>query len=38
MENELQEEKEEKEREYHYIYLNEIHDIEKEIKTEISNG
>ncbi len=34
MENELQEEKE---REYHYIYLNEIHDLEKEIKIEISN-
>jgi hypothetical protein len=38
MENEIQKEKFEKVREYHYIYFNEIHDIEKEIKIEISKG
>ena len=36
MENEIQKKKLEKTRDYHYIYFNEIHDIEKEIKIEIS--
>ena len=46
MENEIQNneekeninviEKEKEDREYHYIYFNEIHDVIKEIKIEIS--
>ena len=42
MENEIQKEneeiieKEEQAREYHYIYFNEIHDVLKEVKIEIS--
>ena len=36
MENELQEEKVEQKREYHFIYFNEIHEKEKEIKIDIS--